>query len=138
MKDVMEEQKKQFENEKQDLELKVVKVVKENNMRKKIIIVLGDIEGHTLDKKAREKETSEKVEKVLECLQKENGWKQGIEEVRRTGVYNGGESRPIRVQFKFSEMVDQIMGITWKLSLSEETNKYHIKRDISIEERKVP
>ena len=103
--------------------MKVVKVVKESDMRKKNIIVFGDIEGHTLDKKAREKETSEKVEKVSEYLHKENKWKQGIEEVRRMGMYNRGESRPIRVQFKSSEMVNQIMGITWKLSLSEETNK---------------
>lgn len=143
MKEIMEEQKKQSESEKKDLESVIVKTIRSNEQvlretidRNKCIIIFGDIEEHIIEKKARDKEDINKARILIEHVDEEgNNWRDDIEEVRRMGKYSKGNTRPLRVQFRSRVTVDEIMNVTWRLNLTSKFKKITIRKDMSIEER---
>ena len=62
-------------------------------------------------------------------------WIEEIEEVRRFGKYNKGETRPMRIKFRSEVTAKEVLSVSWKLNKETEYSKIYLRKDLNKEER---
>lgn len=141
LKAIIEEQK---ERQEENLGKKVVKAIRQNERqvcdimdKKRCVIMFGDVEGDIPDRSDRKVAEMKKVDDMIEVLDRggREGWKKEVEDIWRLGKYKKGVARPIKIRFKSTKTVEDVLRTSWKLSQEGKYRDVILRKDLNAEER---
>ncbi len=129
----LQEIMKHQEKEKQEIEKKIVSVIKEKKMvrdtvdKVKCVVLFGVKEDNIVDRLERERKEKENIRQIIaEVVEDEDRALNQVEEIHRIGKYEENKDRPLKVKFATQTQAEEIINGGWKLANKVEWKKFRL------------